>query len=89
MVPVPNADSYNKKKEHFYNLIRNLESGITEIYFHPSIESNGLKKITNSWQQRVWEAKMFSDPDVINFLNNEGVLFTNWKEMMKRYKDQI
>ena len=89
MVPVPNADSYNKKKEHFYNLIRNLESGITEIYFHPSIESNGLKKITNSWQQRVWEAKMFSDPDVINFLNNEGILFTNWKEMMKRYKDQI
>ena len=32
---------------------------------------------------------MFSDPDVINFLNNEGILFTNWKEMMKRYKDQI
>ena len=89
MVPVPNADSYNKKKEHFYNLIRNLESGITEIYFHPSIESNGLKKITNSWQQRVWEAKMFSDPDVINFLNNEGILFTNWKEMMQRFKKRI
>ena len=32
---------------------------------------------------------MFSDPEVINFLKNEGVLFTNWKEMMKRYKDQI
>jgi len=88
MVPVPNAKSYDKIKENFYKLIKSLEPGITEIYFHPSIETNGLKKITNSWQQRVWEAKMFSDPEVINFLKNEGVLFTNWKEMMKRYKDQ-
>ncbi len=89
MVPVANANSYNEKKENFYKLIRNLESGITEIYFHPSKETNGLKRITNSWQQRVWEAKMFSDPEVINFLKNEGILFTNWKEMMKRYKDRI
>ena len=35
------------------------------------------------------QAKMFSDSDVINFLKNEGILFTNWKEMMKGYKDRI
>jgi len=89
MVPVPNGKSYNEKRENFYKLIRNLKPGITEIYFHPSIETYGLKKITNSWQQRVWEAKMFSDPDIIKFLKNEGILFTDWKEMMKRYKNRI
>ena len=89
MVPVPDAKTYDEIKENFYKLIKGLKPGITEIYFHPSVESNGLKKITNSWQQRVWEAKMFSDSDVINFLKNEGILFTNWKEMMKRYKDRI
>ena len=89
MIPVPNAKTYDEKKENFYKLIKGLKPGITEIYFHPSVETNGLKKITNSWQQRVWEAKMFSDSDIIKFLKNEGILFTNWKEMMKRYKDKI
>ena len=89
MVPVPDAKTYDEIKENFYKLIKGLKPGITEIYFHPSVESNGLKKITNSWQQRVWEAKMFSDSDVVNYLKNEGILFTNWKEMMKRYKDRI
>ena len=85
---VPNGKSYQEKKENFFDLIQNLEPGITEIIFHPSIETEGLKKITNSWQQRVWEAKMFSDPEVIQFLKNEGIIFTNWKAMMQRFKER-
>ena len=85
---VPNGKSYQEKKELFFDLVQNLEPGITEIIFHPSIETEGLKKITNSWQQRVWEAKMFSDPEVIQFLKNEGIIFTNWKEMMVRFKER-
>ena len=86
---VPNGKSYQEKKENFFDLIQNLEPGITEIIFHPSIETEGLKKITNSWQQRVWEAKMFSDPEVIQFLKNEEIIFTNWKAMMQRFKERI
>ncbi len=85
---VPNGKSYQEKKELFFDLVQNLEPGITEIIFHPSIETEGLKKITNSWQQRVWEAKMFSDPEVIQILKNEGIIFTNWKEMMVRFKER-
>lgn len=79
------ADTYAEKKEKFYELVRFLKPGITEIIFHPSIDTPSLKRITNSWQQRVWEAQMFSDPEVIEFLKKEGVLFTNWKEMMGRF----
>ena len=85
---VPDGKDYQNKKENFFDLIQNLEPGITEIIFHPSINTEGLKKITNSWQQRVWEAKMFSDPEVIQFLKNEGIIFTNWKEMMARFKQR-
>ena len=85
---VPDGKTYQNKKENFFDLIQNMEPGITEIIFHPSINSEGLKKITNSWQQRVWEAKMFSDPEVIQFLKNEGIIFTNWKEMMVRFKER-
>lgn len=83
---VASAKTYADKKQKFFELVRSLRPGITEIIFHPSVESDSLKQITNSWQQRVWEAQMFSDPEVLEFLAEEGVLFTNWKEMMARFK---
>ncbi|WP_020529641.1 polysaccharide deacetylase family protein [Flexithrix dorotheae] len=82
----PNAKTYEEKIQKFKDLILSLKPGITEIIFHPSVETENLKTITNSWQQRVWEAKMFSDPDLIKFFEQEGILFTNWKEIMERFK---
>ena len=82
----PKAKTYEEKITKFKELIQSLKPGITEIIFHPSVETDNLKSITGSWQQRVWEAKMFSDPDLIKFFENEGIIFTNWKEMMKRHK---
>ena len=77
--------SYEDKKEKFFVLVRSLSPGLNEIIFHPSIPTEGLKHITGSWQQRAWESQMFSDPQVIAFLERQGVLFSNWKEIMRRF----
>jgi chitin disaccharide deacetylase len=82
---VPNGATYEEKIENFKNLVRSLPPGLTEIIFHPSVETENLKTITNSWQQRVWEAEMFSDPGLISFFEEEAIVFTNWKEIMKKY----
>ncbi|WP_215225065.1 polysaccharide deacetylase family protein [Echinicola shivajiensis] len=82
----PNADTYEEKVEKFKALVRSLDPGITEIIFHPSTDTENLKTITNSWKQRVWEAKMFGDPDLIQFFEEEGIIFTNWKEVMGRFE---
>jgi len=82
---VPGGPTYNEKVENFKNLIRSISPGLTEIVFHPSVESENLKTITDSWQQRVWEAEMFSDPDLIRFFKEEEIIFTNWIEVMKRF----
>lgn len=82
----PNSDSYEEKIADFKKLILSLQPGLTEIIFHPSVETDQLKGITNSWQQRVWEAKMFADKDLIKFFEDEGIVFTNWKEIMVRFK---
>ena len=84
----PEGKTYEEKKQAFYELVKSLKPGITEIIFHPSVESDNLKSITNSWQQRVWEAKMFGDPEVIKFFKDEGILFTNWKDMMERFSER-
>ncbi len=83
---VPKGESYDKKRENFFKLVRALPAGLTEIIFHPAEESENLKSITGSWQQRVWEARMFADPEVIDFFRKEGILFTNWIDIMQRFE---
>lgn len=82
----PEGSSYEEKIAKFEQLIRSLQPGLTEIIFHPSVETENLKTITNAWQQRVWEARMFKDPALISYLKDQGVVFTNWKEIMNRFE---
>ncbi len=77
--------TYEATREKFFKTIRNLEPGITEIIFHPSVKTQGLKAILNRWQQRVWEHRLFTDPKVQAFFQSEGLEFTNWKQMQKRH----
>ena len=81
----PKADTYEEKVESFKTLIKSLPPGLTEIIFHPSVETDNLRGITGSWQQRVWESQIFADPNLINFFKEEGIIFTNWKEIMTRF----
>src|SRR5258708_5221055 len=80
------ADKMNEeKKSKLYTLVREMGPGLHEIIFHPSIETVGLTKITNSWQQRVWEDRLFDDVEVQEFLKAQGVMVSSWKEVMKRF----
>ena len=83
---VPKGDSYEEVREAFFDLVRSLDPGITEFFFHPSVDTPAFRKITNSWQQRVWESQLFADPEVLRFFEDEGILFTSWREMTERYE---
>jgi len=61
---------------------------LTEIIFHPSIVTDNLKSITGSWQQRGWEAEMFSDPVVKQFFADNDIELTNWTEIMKMFNEK-
>lgn len=84
----PKGDTYEGKVEAFKELIKSLRPGLTEIIFHPAVESEQMKGITGSWEQRKWEGEMFADPNLIQFFKDEGIIFTNWKEIMKRFKER-
>ena len=83
---IETASNYEQKKQKFFAMVQSMRPGLNEVIFHPSIDTDGLRRITGSWQQRIWEAKMFADQEVKRFLEVEGVLFTNWKEIMRRFE---
>ncbi|MEN8117231.1 MAG: polysaccharide deacetylase family protein [Bacteroidota bacterium] len=82
---VPGGKNYEEVRKNFFKLVKSIDAGLTEIIFHPSTETENVKTITNSWQQRVWEAQLFADPVVKEFFKDEGIVFTNWIEVMERY----
>ncbi len=84
---VPRGRTYDEVRLNFMDLIRSLDPGLTEIIFHPSVYSTRLKTITNSWRQRNWEARLFSDPVIHQFFKQEGLIFTDWKEIMTRFEN--
>jgi predicted glycoside hydrolase/deacetylase ChbG (UPF0249 family) len=81
----PQGDSYENKRDNFIKLVTALKPGVTEIIFHPAIETENLKSITGSWQQRVWEAQLFSDPVMKQFFKENGIELTTWTEIMKKF----
>jgi predicted glycoside hydrolase/deacetylase ChbG (UPF0249 family) len=82
----PAGNTYEAKREKLFEQLRLLPAGLHEIIYHPSIETEGLKKITNSWQQRVWEDRLFADPVVQRFIRENEIVVTDWKEVMARFK---
>jgi hypothetical protein len=85
---VPEGSTYEEKRSNFFKLVNYLGPGLTEIIFHPSVLTGNLKTITGTWQQRVWEAELFADPVVHQFFKDEGIIITNWKEIMKRFGEK-
>jgi predicted glycoside hydrolase/deacetylase ChbG (UPF0249 family) len=78
--------TYKEKRQKFLDSVRGLPPGLHEIIFHPSVETEGLKRITNSWQQRVWEDRLMADPEVRQFWKEQGVVITDWKEVHTRFR---
>jgi predicted glycoside hydrolase/deacetylase ChbG (UPF0249 family) len=83
---VVEGKTYEEKRQKFFDQLRLFEPGLNEIIYHPSVETEGLKKITNSWQQRVWEDRLFGDPVVQRFIKDNDIIVTDWKEVMARFK---
>ena len=85
----PEGKTYEEKRDNFYQLVRSMSPGINEVIFHPSVLSPTLRAITGTWQQRSWEAEMFADPQMHKFFEREGIVFTNWKQIMQRWEERF
>jgi len=85
LVFTPNAETYAAKKQAFLEKLRALPPGLVQVAIHPALESDELKHIDPDWQQRVWDAQLLQDEDVLALLHADDVVLTNWREIMQRF----
>ena len=79
------ADSPEAKKQAFLKLLGELAPGITQIAFSAAEASEALPRIVPSAQQLIWNAQLMDDPEVRAALAAEGVVLTDWREIMQRF----
>ena len=70
-------------REYIYELYRKFPAGVTETYIHPAFECDELKAITGSWQRRVWEHKLFSDPKTLQHIKSLGIELISYRDLAK------
>jgi hypothetical protein len=86
LVDVPDGDTYEQKRENLFETIRMLSPGITQVFLEPAENSAALRHMSARWKNRGWEGKLLKDEEVRQFFKEEGIVFTNWREMMERFE---
>ena len=84
---IPEADSYDAKRKAFFEMIRELPPGLTQIITLPADRTPALENFSPRWEDRVWEARLLNDSKTEKFLADEGVVLTNWIEVMHRFEN--
>lgn len=79
----PQKDSFDNYRDYIFEKYASFPDGITETYIHPAMESDELKAITGSWQRRVWEYRLFSDPKTHEYIDSLGIKLINYRDLKK------
>ena len=77
----PQKDSYEAFRAYIFDKFSHFPAGVTETYIHPAQESAELKAITASWQHRVWEYALFSDPATRAYFASLGIKLINYRDL--------
>ncbi len=75
------GEGYREMKKRLIAILRGLAPGVTEIIAHPSLDTDELKAITDTWQVRKYEFDLFRDPDVKAVLAEEKLRVIGWRTL--------
>lgn len=80
------ADSFATKKSEFLQMLGEIKPGLTQIAFSPAIASDALPQIMPNASDREWNLQLMQDQEVRAALQGEGIILTNWREIMRRFE---
>lgn len=67
---------------YWKRILRSLEPGVTELYIHPAVGTTTMKRITNRWEDRAEEHRLFTDdPEVRKIIEEEAITLIGWREL--------
>ncbi len=74
------------KTERFIALLRELGPGVTQIIIHATTRTDNFDEISGSGVTRQGDLNAMLDPKLKEFIEEEGIILTSWRELMERRK---
>lgn len=71
------------RRQHYYDLFRNLKPGVSEIIVHLGLNDEEARHVMGSWEARWNEYQIFTDPKTKELLASLGVKLIGYKELRK------
>ncbi len=68
------------RRQTYVDAIRDLKPGVSQLIIHCGYDDPELNAITNSAPKRDEDRRVFSDPDVIKFIQQQGIRVIGWKQ---------
>lgn len=72
----------------YRELIRNLKPGLSLVILHLADESKEYERITGSYPRRLAEYKLFTDPAMKSYIEEQGVKLVGWKDLLPLWKQR-
>ncbi|MDF1744335.1 MAG: polysaccharide deacetylase family protein [Gimesia sp.] len=80
---------YTKRKNTYLESLRNLKPGVTQIIIHCGIDNQELQNITNSSSRRDGDRRVFTDPEVMKLIKDQGIEVITWKQFHKMARKKV
>ncbi len=82
--------NYDDNVEGFWtNIIKNLKPGVTELFIHASTPGDEIKAITNSWETRNAEYKLFvNDKKFSELIKTEKIILIGFQQLLKLQRSE-
>ena len=69
-----------RRREEYKEVIRNLKPGVTQIIVHLGLDNPEMHTITSSWLARYNDFQIFTDPEMKQFIEEQGVKLIGWRD---------
>lgn len=79
----PEGETYENFRREVCEVITGMPEGVHEIYFHPSIDTDEVRRICHSWQRRVWEYRLLMDDELHYVLKDAGIHLISYRKMQE------
>ena len=76
--------TYDDRKGAYLKELRGLKPGVSEIIVHPMTDTAESRATGNFWQVRLWESKVFADPEVQQLIKDRKIQLVTWRQMAER-----
>lgn len=80
------SGGYENYRKTILKLWTDIPDGVTETFVHPAFETDELKSIVGSWQDRVWEYNLMNDPETHKFLEEKGIQLISYRDLIEMKK---